>query len=404
MNHRALGDIAKIEHGYQFPGKFISQTPTGQILVTPVNFTAGGGFSTRKLKYYSGTAPGKYYLEKGDIIVAMTDLGRNCDILGCPARVPGKDEFGAVFLQNQRIGKVLAESPELDPGYLYWLMHTGAYRRHVKNTSCGTTVKHTSPGRILDFRFPIPPVEEQKKSVLLLDSLDERARLLERKCGVLEKIIDVRFFQIFGETVYTGTTAGRPRGRNIKPLAALGKIVCGRTPAKKYFGGGLPFIKIPDLRQGIHIKGARTGITEEGTSVLKGTLLPPGSVCVSCTATVGLVGLTTYYCHTNQQINTVIPHNPCYRHYLFCLMGAIKHSLRRMAEGRGSVMAHLNKRMFSEIPVPVPPGFLLERFNKETCSHFQDILFFRGWMENIRKARRKLLGIYFGKIFRGGLI
>ncbi len=401
MNRRALGDIARIAHGYPFPGKGISQTPSGQVLVTPVNFAAGGGFSTQKLKYYSGAAPEKYRLQEGELIVAMTDLGRNCDILGCPARVPGKDELGAVFLQNQRIGKVFIESPEIAPGYLYWLMHTEAYRRNVANTAGGTTVKHTSPARILDFCFFLPAIDEQKKIVSFLDGLEARVRLLEKKCRVLEKIIEVRFRHLFDRIISNEATAGRSCGRNIKPLSGLGKIVCGRTPRKsnpRYFGGGIPFVKIPDLRQGIHITQTRDSLTGEGAGVLNGKLAPPGSVCVSCVATVGLVGITAGACFTNQQINTIIPHNPYHGRYLFCLIGKMKNSLRSMAVGSGSVMAHLNKRMFSEIPVPLPPVSLLERFHEETNRHFRELLLFRGWMENIRKGCKKMLRLHFGEV------
>jgi len=97
-----LGDFINIKHGFAFKGKDITKDPTNKILVTPGNFYIGGGFKDEKFKYFNGEHPKEYSLEKGDIIVTMTDLSQAGDTLGYSAKVPElKDR---VFLHNQRRG------------------------------------------------------------------------------------------------------------------------------------------------------------------------------------------------------------------------------------------------------------------------------------------------------------
>jgi type I restriction enzyme S subunit len=91
----------------------------------------------------------------------MTDLSKEGDTLGLPALVP--KILGKKLLHNQRIGKVIfRETPDLKY-FLYMLMRTANYRAFVLSGASGTTVRHTSPSRICEFKYPIPPLEILKR-------------------------------------------------------------------------------------------------------------------------------------------------------------------------------------------------------------------------------------------------
>ena len=101
-----LEDLIDIRHGYAFKGKFIHDEPQGELLLTPGNFAIGGGFKHDKFKYYEGPVEEEYVLQKGDLLVTMTDLSKQSDTLGYPALVPAsRDERR--YLHNQRLGKVV---------------------------------------------------------------------------------------------------------------------------------------------------------------------------------------------------------------------------------------------------------------------------------------------------------
>jgi type I restriction enzyme S subunit len=190
-----LDDIIHIKHGYAFKGEFFSEEPTDDILLTPGNFSIGGGFKTNKLKYYNGEFPVDYILDDNDVIVTMTDLSKEADTLGFTARVPSW--YGKRFLHNQRIGLLSLKSNEFDLNYLYWLMRTYSYQRFVANGATGATVKHTSPTKICSYTFTAPENKDtQRKIASILSAYDnliennlKRIKLLEDKARIEFKSI-----------------------------------------------------------------------------------------------------------------------------------------------------------------------------------------------------------------------
>ena len=150
----SLSEFLSIKHGYAFKGEFITQNETGNILLSPGNFEIGGGFKANNFKYYSGSIPSEYIFKDGDMMVTMTDLSKACDTLGYPALIPNYKN--KKLLHNQRLGKVMFNKDSADKLYFYWLMREFSYRQEVVGSATGTTVKHTSPSKILEYRFPLP--------------------------------------------------------------------------------------------------------------------------------------------------------------------------------------------------------------------------------------------------------
>lgn len=168
-----VGDFCNVKHGYAFKGEFITAEETGQILLTPGNFRIGGGFNSSKYKYYSNDDYDKdYILEAGDLIITMTDLSKEGDTLGYPAFVP--KHGNNIFLHNQRIGKVI--DSQIDLFFLFFLLCRREYRSHILGTASGSTVRHTSPSRILECKFIVPNKE-----------------LLDHFCLVVSKLISKTF-------------------------------------------------------------------------------------------------------------------------------------------------------------------------------------------------------------------
>jgi type I restriction enzyme, S subunit len=152
-----LGDVIEVKHGFAYQGEFFRDEPCRDILLTPGNFAIGGGFKEDKFKYYEGPTPGEYILSEGDLLITMTDLSKAGDTLGYGALLPAPPE-GQRFHHNQRLGKVLIrDSDVINKPFLYQILRTHEYRAEILGGATGTTVKHTSPGRIKSFKFGLPP-------------------------------------------------------------------------------------------------------------------------------------------------------------------------------------------------------------------------------------------------------
>ncbi len=171
-----LGDLIDIKHGFAFDGDYFRDEPPGDILLTPGNFAIGGGFKGDKFKYYSGPVLEDFVLDAGDLLVTMTDLSKAADTLGFPALVPSS--HGSRFLHNQRLGKVLLRpNAPTTKAFLYYSLCSQGYRNEILASATGTTVKHTSPGRIRAYRFCLPPIEEQEAIADILSHLDAKIDL-----------------------------------------------------------------------------------------------------------------------------------------------------------------------------------------------------------------------------------
>ena len=180
-----IGDVAKIKHGFAFKGEFFTDEAQPDVLVTPGNFSVGGGFQVGKPKFYAGPIPSDYVLSEGDLVVTMTDLSKASDTLGFAVKVPATP--GATYLHNQRIGLVQMKSEErVRRDWLHYLMRTDQYRAWVVGSASGTTVKHTSPSRIESYSFVPPPVEQQEAAAELLGALEQRVSNLRQTNATLE--------------------------------------------------------------------------------------------------------------------------------------------------------------------------------------------------------------------------
>jgi type I restriction enzyme S subunit len=208
-----LGNLIDVKHGYAFKGEFIHDEPPGDILLTPGNFALGGGFQSNKKKYFVGQVPEDYLLSEKDLLVSMTDLSKESDTLGFPAFVPSAPD-GVRFLHNQRLGKVIISATDkITIRFLYYLLCSREYRNEVLASATGTTVKHTSPERIRQFRFRLPPISTQKSISHVLGTLDDKIELNRQMATTLEKMARAIFkswFIDFDPVIDNVITAGNP--------------------------------------------------------------------------------------------------------------------------------------------------------------------------------------------------
>lgn len=180
-----LGELLELENGYAFKSKYFQDETAKEIVLTPGNVNIGGGFQDGKGHYYdmSGIFPQKFVMKPGDIFVTMTDLTPSAQTLGSPAFIPND---GNVYLHNQRIGKLINYDGNKD--FLFYLLCTEQYHKQIVLTASGTTVKHSSPQKILDCLVSIPSIEEQERIGEFLRKLDHLITFHQRKLEKLQNI------------------------------------------------------------------------------------------------------------------------------------------------------------------------------------------------------------------------
>lgn len=93
-------------------------------------------------------------------------------------------------------------------------------------------------------------------------------------------------------------------------VGELGRIVTGKTPKTadpENYNGAVMFVTPSDDMDVKYIYSTGKTLTEKGKASVKGSIIPAGSVCVSCIGSdLGKVVITTEECVTNQQINSIV--------------------------------------------------------------------------------------------------
>ncbi len=173
-----LGEFFQIKHGFAFDGKNFEST--GEfILMTPGHFNEDGGFRDQgeKTKYFTGEIPEGYLLEKGDLVVAMTE--QKSGLLGSAAFVPEQCRY----LHNQRLGLIVEQNTvRLSKRFLFNVFNTPHLRIEVTKTSTGSKVKHTSPTKLRAVKVGIPPtLKEQEDIADALAATDRKVAIATRK-------------------------------------------------------------------------------------------------------------------------------------------------------------------------------------------------------------------------------
>ena len=245
-----LSEFISIKHGYAFKGEFFKSEDTADYLLTPGNFSVGGGFKGHKFKFYAGPVPEDYILQKDDLVVTMTDLSKEADTLGYSALVP--DIQGHRLLHNQRVGLVEFKDNEIDKTYLYFLLRSREYRHHVLSGVTGTTVKHTSPTKILSFRFRKPPKSVQIKIGRHLLEVERKIQLNRQINQTLEQMAQALFkswFVDFDPVIDNALAAGNPIPPELEQKAAQRAQVRAAAKASQAKPGTHPHHHTSELPQ-----------------------------------------------------------------------------------------------------------------------------------------------------------
>ena len=384
---RTLGSYIRVKHGCAFKGEYFTEAETPDVLVTPGNFAIGGGFLADKPKYYAGPVPDDYILQEGDLVVTMTDLSKAGDTLGYPALVPRMQ--GRRYLHNQRIGLVeIKEGAEADKHFLFYRLRASDYRHHILATASGSTVRHTSPGRIHEFETTLPAITEQRAIAGVLGALDDKIEQNRRTVRTLERLARAIFRAWFVDfepvkaqaagaasfpsmpqhvfdalpTHFVDSEIGPvPEGWEVKPIATIATFLNGLALQKyppRGDGADLRVIKIAELR-----KGSAEGAAWANGDVAEQYVIGDRDLLFSWSGTLEAEFWFGGKGALNQHLFKVTSsHFPSW----FCFLWIRQHLpwFRAIAASKATTMGHIKRGHLQETSVVVPPDEVLHEANE----------------------------------------
>jgi type I restriction enzyme S subunit len=143
-------------------------------------------------------------------------------------------------------------------------------------------------------------------------------------------------------------------------VSDLGQIVTGKTPSTKnpaFFDGEYQFVTPSDLDwKTYYCQSTERTVTEDAKQILNNQFIPANTVMVTCIGnTIGKCGLSSGLCLTNQQINSIIPHDGIDSKFVYYLLVQNTDVIRGFGLGGGAATPILNKNAFARIKLRVPP-------------------------------------------------
>ena len=144
-----------------------------------------------------------------------------------------------------------------------------------------------------------------------------------------------------------------PEGWSVKKVRELGRVVTGSTPSMacpENYGGTFCWATAQDFGSK-YISDTVVKLSEQGKNCSR--ILPPGSVLITCIASLGLNAITKVEMATNQQINAIIPNKENNGEFIYYQISHNINQLKRFA-GAGGMMI-LTKGEFEKVPFVFPP-------------------------------------------------
>jgi type I restriction enzyme S subunit len=378
----SLGELVNIKHGFAFSGEHISKNQGKSVLVTPGNFEIGGGFKEGNAKYFHGLYPEEYVFAPGDLIVTMTDLSKTADTLGYSAKIPR--EGSKIYLHNQRVGKVIAKSSDANLDFLHWVMRHKDYRNLVVSTATGSTVRHTSPSRILAYSFFLPPPSQQQAISHILGTLDDKIELNRKTNETLEAMAKALFkswfvdfdpvrakaegrptglpaeiSDLFPDSFEDSELGEIPRGWQVGCLSDCCEIIMGQSPPGDTYndeGVGLPFYQ-GKTDFGFRFPGRRIYCSSPTRQASIGATL------ISVRAPVGSANIAREVCSIGRGI-AALKSRQSADSFIYYLIGSLQ-GVFESYNSEGTVFGAINGKDLASIQIVAPSTEAIAAFNSQ---------------------------------------
>jgi type I restriction enzyme, S subunit len=149
---RKIKDIAEITKGMSYKSENLVDEG-GCAFVNLKCINRGGGFRYEGLKRFEGKFKERHVVNKDDIVIAVTDMTQNREIIARPARVPKINE--ETILISMDLVKITPKNNDFKT-WLYGLLKYSQFGETLKDFANGVNVLHLSTENMLEYTFPLP--------------------------------------------------------------------------------------------------------------------------------------------------------------------------------------------------------------------------------------------------------
>ncbi len=297
----------------------------------------------------------RYGLSAGDVVI-------------CEGGEAGRAAIWDGRVANMKFQKAIHRvrcGPRLNNRYLVHQLMADYVNGRLADYYTGATIKHLTGQDLARYRFPLPPVAEQRRIAEILDKAHALRAKRRAALAQLDTLTQSIFLDMFGDP-HTN-----PKGW---PQVAIGdhasKIGSGATPRggeESYKAAGITLIRSMNVRDGAFLRAGLAFIDDEQAAQLEGVAVEADDVLLNITgasvARVCRVPADVLPARVNQHVAIIRPTTTFTPHFVEqCLLSpSVKQRLLKIARA-GATREAITKSAIEQFRVIRPPRDVQDQF------------------------------------------
>lgn len=173
-----LGDIFSFVRGKSYTSKELSDA--GTIMVNLKNIQPFGGYKRGTEKYFTGTFKEEQSLQKGDLVMGVTDMTQERRLVGHVALIPNLDQIATFSMDLIKI--IPYKIPKI---FLYCSMRYGGISDRISPLANGVNVLHLKPEAMMDIEMIVPNTEIINTFTVYINRQIEKSLFLQNQIVLL---------------------------------------------------------------------------------------------------------------------------------------------------------------------------------------------------------------------------
>ncbi len=250
---------------------------------------------------------------------------------------------------------IIQTNEKCDLHYLHYLINSMDLSGYIT----GSAQPKLSQANLSAVTLQLPSIDEQKKIVGILRSLDDKIELNNKINENLERQAQALYQNLFIDNADSKWQQGT--------ISDLGTVVGGSTPSKSkpeyYTKNGIAWITPKDLslNKSKFISHGENDITELGLKNSSATIMPAGTILFSSRAPIGYIAIAAVEVTTNQGFKSVIPNPEIGTAFVYHFLKNNLPIIEGMASG--STFKEVSGNTMKNVPAFIPDSESLIRFN-----------------------------------------
>jgi len=356
MKHYAqapLGEVCAVNPSARKSG-CPNETAVSFVPMAAVDETTGE-IAVREERPFAEVAKGYTSFEEGDVLFAkITPCMENGKVALARNLANGMGRGSTEFYVLRPGDQVLGE-------YIYHFVRQPRFREEAKKSFTGTAGQQRVPKSFIqNIPIPIPPLDDQRRIVAILNRAANIKRLRKQAQQRLREFIPALFVKMFGDPV------DNSMGWEKKNLGMLGKLDRGRSRhrprnARELYGGVYPFVQTGDVANsdGL-VRNASQTYSKFGLSQSK--LWPAGTLCITIAANIGKTGILEFDACFPDSIVGFTPNETVTVEYIQTALDLMQKRIEENAPM--AAQRNINLRTLDRLKIPVPSVPLQRRFSE----------------------------------------